>query len=221
MFFHYGILWSACFRIKASYGTHVFFALWRPMKLLFSHYGIVSNSCFFPLKHKTLIYPQCHPIFWGCLFFQRSRHSVYPDFMQSVRVVDFFCPRYTNFFHIFASFFSTCSEFLWGLCFLIVLSVICKTGLYGSNGWKDESWCNFFNVWRNRRQIMVSKFSIIGTILCSNVWFVWNYTRFGFLKRCKLHSGPYYGQFMTFMQRYASIYDLVFISGFLYGGQPG
>ena len=30
-----------------------------------------------------------------------------------------------------------------------------------------------------------------------------------------------YGQFLTFMQPYVTLYDLVFISCFLYGGQPG
>ena len=133
------------------------------------------------------------------MFFYISKHSICPDFKQSFRVVDFSCNRYTNFFHFFAFFLSICAEFLWGLCFLIVLSVIYKTGLYGSNGWKDESSCNSFIVWRTKKEIMVSRVSIICTILCSNVWFVWNYTRFRFLRTCKPYSGPYDGHFMIFM----------------------
>ena len=63
--------------------------------------------------------------------------------------------------------------------------------------------------------------------------FFWKHTRFGCLKTCKLYAGPYYRQFMilmhaillyeqfmTFMQPYVTIYDLVFISCILYGGQP-
>ena len=85
-----------------------------------------------------------------------------------------------------------------------------------------------------KKEIMVSRFSIIRTILCSNVWLVWNHTRFGFLKTCKPYSGSYNGQFIIFMyamllhgqvitftQSYLTIYDLVFISCFLYGGKLG
>ena len=134
---------------------------------------------------------------------------------------------YQHFFHIFASFFSRCSEFAWGLCFLIVLSVIYQTWLYDSNNWKNVSWCNFFSVWRTKTEIIVSRVSIICTILCSNVWFVWNHTRFGFCKTCKRYSGQYYGQFilfkyaillyaqfMTFFPPYVTIYNLVIISCF-------
>ena len=36
-----------------------------------------------------------------------------------------------------------------------------------------------------------------------------------------MHAVLLYGQFMTFMLPYIAIYDLVIISCFLYGGQPG
>ena len=80
-----------------------------------------------------------------------------------------------TFFHISASFFSTCSEFLWGLWFLIVLSVVQKTGLYGSNGWKDAT---FLMYEKPEGETGVCRVSIICTILCSNLWFVWNHARF-------------------------------------------
>ena len=78
----------------------MFFPLWHSKKLLFSHYGIICNSCFFPLYHKTHIYSQCAPIFWGYRFFLSSKHSEFPDFIVN-QVVEFFCRRYIIFFHIF------------------------------------------------------------------------------------------------------------------------
>ena len=163
------------------------------------------------------------------MFFQSWRHS---DIQTSCSQSGLLISPVTDIPTFFTSLllFLTCSEFLWR----IVLSVIHKTGLYASNGEKDGSWCNFFNVWRIKKEITVSRFSIICTILCSNVWFVWNHTRFGFLKTCKPYFGPYYGQFMIFMYAiplygqfvtstppYVTICDLVFVSCFLYGGQPG
>ena len=68
-----------------------------------------------------------------------------------------------TFFHVFAVFFLACSEFHWRLWILIVLSVFYKTELSGSDGWKDGSWCNFFNASKAKREIMVSRVSIIYT----------------------------------------------------------
>ena len=132
------------------------------------------------------------------MIFQSSRHSAYLDFIV-IRIVEFFCRRYISFYpHLCFFLFDHAQNFSGG-CFLIVLSVFWKTGLYGSNDWKDGSWCNFFSVWRIKKEIMVSKFSIFCTKLCSNVWFVWNHTRFEILKTCEPYSGAYYGQFMIFM----------------------
>ena len=93
---------------------------------------------------------------------------------------------------------------------------------------------NFFNVWRCKSEKLVSRFSIICTTLCSNIWFVWNHARFRSLKTCKSCAIPYYDPFMilmhaqflygycmTFTQPNVTIYDLVFISCFFYAGQPG
>ena len=64
--------------------------------------------------------------------------------------------------------------------------------------------------------------------------FFWIHIRFWSFKTCKPYAGPYYGQFkilihaillygqfMTSMQPYVAIFDLVFVSCFLYGGQHG
>ena len=64
--------------------------------------------------------------------------------------------------------------------------------------------------------------------VCQESYKIWVF------KNMQTYAGPYYGQFMilthaillygqflTFMLPYVSIYDLVFISCSLYGGQPG
>ena len=77
-------------------------------------------------------------------------------------------------------------------------------------------------------KIMVSRFSIICTILCSNVWFVWNHKWFGFSKTCEPYFCPSYGQFMIFLYAILlygqcmtfTIYDLL-NSCIFYDGEPG
>ena len=66
------------------------------------------------------------------------------------------------------AFYETPVFALWHQMQLVFFSML----LYGSNGWKDGS---FFSVWRIKKEVMVSRFSIIRTIR-SNVWFVWNHT---------------------------------------------
>ena len=102
-------------------------------------YGILyGHPMFFMLFKCCSLWNSCWlsilSYIWRLMFFQSSKFSIFLGFMPSFRVVDLFCCRSANFFYVFASFFSTCLEFLWGLWFLIVLSVVYKTGLYGSNG---------------------------------------------------------------------------------------
>ena len=109
------------------------------------HYGILWNSCLLSIspyistihvfsKFKTFDIPRLHGVIQGCWFL--------------------LSPIYQHFFHIFASFFSTCSEFLRGIWFLIILPIVYKTGLYGLNVGKYGSW-HFFNVWKPKREILV------------------------------------------------------------------
>ena len=96
--------------------------------------------------------------------------------MQSFRIVGFLCRRYTDIFWHFCFFLFDILRTSLRALVSNSLSVIHKTELYGPKSWKYGSWSSFFNAWKSRREIMVSKISIICTILCSYLWFVWNHT---------------------------------------------
>ena len=173
----------------------------RSSKFIFWHYDITWNSRFSLWYSMNLLFTLNFTLNFVATFFASSRRFVFPaDFMQSFRVVDFFLPPINHdFFHIFAFLFHMLKISLRGLWFVIVSSSR-KTGLCGSKVCNCESWFYFVNVWKSKREILVSRISKIYTILCSNLRFVWIHTRFRVLINLQLICfAPYIGQLMVFM----------------------
>ena len=144
----------------------------------------------------TLIF---NPYFVACVF-PKIKTFIFPDFMQSFRVCSFLLsPICQHFFSIFASIF--CEMLKISPRPLVSNNVVSclKTWLYRSNTWKYGSWCNYFNVRKSKKEIMVSRISTICSIFCPTVSFVWSYASFGPLKTFKAYAGSYNGQFMIFM----------------------
>ena len=84
------------------------------------------------LSCETFAYYQFHSINLGYMFFlspTHSTHSLFLDFMQSFRLIDFISRRYTRIFYIFAFLLPTCSKFLRAIWLLKSLSVISKSRL--------------------------------------------------------------------------------------------
>ena len=73
IFFHFSILWNSCFFIRALYGTHVFFSLWHPMQLLFSHNIRICNSYFSIFAcYESNVCSQFHLTWWRHFFPKRK-----------------------------------------------------------------------------------------------------------------------------------------------------
>ena len=175
-----------CFYFMTFNETHVL-ALWQSMVLIFLHYGTLCNSCFLSilpniswlhvfLRPKTFRITRRHIVIQGCW--------------------SLLSPLYQ---HFFTSLLFSCRLSLRSLVSTSFVSCL-KRALYDSNGWKYGSWNKFLNVWNSKWEIMVSRVSIMCTILCFNVWFVWNRKTFGSLKTCKPYSAPHYDHFMIFIQ---------------------
>ena len=89
---------NICYLLLAVRTLYSIFCCWRELK---------SFPLWYPMKPMLT---QFYTIYLGYMFFASPKHSLFPDLMQSFRVLHFFCRRYTNIFHIFASFLPTCSK---------------------------------------------------------------------------------------------------------------
>ena len=78
-----------------------------------------------------------------------------------------------------------------------------------------------FSCIKTKREIMVARVSLICTIICFNIWFIWNHTRFGLLKTCKPYFFHSYGQFMYAIHlydrlRYSCNHTLPYMTEYLF-----
>ena len=145
-----------------------------------------------------------------------------------------FCPifcgymvllSFAPFLHFCFFLFDMLKYLLWGPWFLLIFfSCLEETGCHGSNGFEWlKIWIllQFLQCLKILKGKMASRASIIGTILCPDVWFTWNHTKLGSSRTYKPNSGAYHGQFMIFMQPYVAMYDFLFISCFCMVVIPG
>ena len=66
---------------------------------LYSH--LMTSMVLSMVVESFNVYFQFYPAFRGCMFSLRPRYSVFPDFMQTRRILGFFCRRYTKIFLTF------------------------------------------------------------------------------------------------------------------------